>query len=360
MDQQQQPPIEEDYSSESGGLLSRLSSWMVTLVVCSTSAFLTAGLISSFFSETYQNSNSNDSSISHEVGISYKLPDRKKAHYVYLPDNQTSHDSPFMEEETLPPRDVVADNLIEQEPHLQETITQNFEQQENFAQLDNFTEPESFEKQEPQIEETFTQSFEQKRADIKQALAAKPSKPKKYGKKIPAQNFLGNQTKQLINKAYATSSPLAAETMTTAEMSPLIMEYRLRNIPTQLHKTSNRNLMAQRVEAGEKLMSRPGNSYSIQIMRVSKATIGNVDNFINNLGLAYMTDDLYMFPVNDQQYLIYYGSFDRAKTARKALAKLPDAIQKSGAFIIPLQRIKAKIVKQKLQRQIVKYRQNIS
>jgi septal ring-binding cell division protein DamX len=327
--QQEQPPIEEDYSSDSGGLMSRLSSWMVTLVVCSTSAFLTAGLINSF-TEASQNVVNDKKRKSFAVGVSYDLPDRKQSQLAYIPEAPETPIAPApsdLEEEIITLKHVVTNTDIEQKPLAHEVVSKVYKQPK------------------PYIPEP----------------VAKIRKPaKKLAKNIPAQNFLGTQTQHLINKAYSTSPPAYANRRTVAELSPLKMDFHLQFIPTELPKLSAKNLLAQRVEAGEILMKKPDGSYSIQIMRVSEATIGNMDNFIHEMGLTYMTDDLYMFPLKNQQYLIYYGNYDRAKTARRALTKLPDAIQKSGAFIIPLQTIRAKIIEHKPQRQIVTYRQNIS
>jgi septal ring-binding cell division protein DamX len=327
--QQQQPPIEEEYSSNSGGLMSRLSSWMVTLVVCSTSAFLTAGLISSF-TEASQNIVNDKKRKSFDVGVSYKLPDRKQSPLAYTPEAQTPLVTSNLEEEIITPKHIYTEEYIEKKPYTHKTVATAYEEQK------------------PYIPETFAKT------------AKAPKAPKKLTKKIQAQKLLDIQTQKLINKAYSTPSPAFSNKRTLAELSPLIMDYRLRFVPKELPKLSAKNLLAQRIEAGEALMKKSEGGYSIQIMRVSEATIGNMDNFIHKMGLTYMIDDLYMLPLNNQKYLIYYGRYARAETARRALTKLPNTIQKSGAFIIPLQTIRAKVIEQKQQRQIVTYRQNIS
>jgi septal ring-binding cell division protein DamX len=324
--QQQQPPIEEEYSSDSGGLMSRLSSWMVTLVVCSTSAFLTAGLINSF-TEVPRSDGNNKKKNSFAVGVSYKLPTRELPQLAYTPEPRKALVSMNIEEEIISTKQVVVQTITDEDHNIQKSVSKAYEELE------------------PRIQKTFAKTRK---------------KTIKLAREIPPQSFLDKQTQQLINKAYSTSAPIVANERTTAELSPLIMDFRLRYIPTELPKLSPTNLLAQRVDAGKRLMKNPDGDFSIQIMRVSKSTIGNIDNFIHKNGLAYMTDDLYMFPLKNQQYLIYYGRFDRAITARKALTKLPDAIQKSGAFIIPLQTIRAKTIEQEPQRQIATYRQNIS
>ncbi|MBF0193321.1 MAG: hypothetical protein HQL71_02140 [Magnetococcales bacterium] len=356
MSQQQLPPIEDEYSSESGGLMSRLSSWIVTLVVCSTSAFLTAGLISSF---TDASKNTVKKEKTYMSGVSYELPARTKSLRATLaieetPQDYIEEDTPqaYIEEDT-PQAYIEEKKISPKKDDNQKFFAQDRETQETFAKL-------VYEKQEPIIKKSVAKTKKKQEPKIQKTFAKARKVRKKIAKEAPTHNSLEAQTQYLINQAYSTSLPVIANERTMAELSPLTLDYKLRFIPTKPPRISPNNILAQRVEAGKGLMKNPGGGYSIQIMRVSEATIGNVNDFIHKTGLTYMTNDLYMFPLKNKQYLIYYGHYDRAKKARKALAKLPEPIQKSGAFIIQLQTIRAKVIEQKPQRQIVTYRQNIS
>jgi septal ring-binding cell division protein DamX len=105
-------------------------------------------------------------------------------------------------------------------------------------------------------------------------------------------------------------------------------------------------LLDERVHAGQPWMAKAEGGYSVQIMLVSQKTIGNMDKFVQEHGLEHFAEDLYLFPLEGKRYLIYYGRFDLAKTARVALSQLPSKIKKSGAFIIPLQKIRIKVARQ--------------
>jgi hypothetical protein len=114
------------------------------------------------------------------------------------------------------------------------------------------------------------------------------------------------------------------------------------------------SLLKQRIGAGQSLLSLSEGGYSIQLMLVSHETIGNMDEFIKDNGLENYADDLYLFPLEGKKYLIYYGRFDFIKTAKVALAQLPDSMKKSGAYVIPLRRIRTKTAKQQPKHRFVK------
>lgn len=105
-------------------------------------------------------------------------------------------------------------------------------------------------------------------------------------------------------------------------------------------------LLVTLVEAGHSWLSPAENGYSIQIMMVSEQTIGNMRSFVHKHGLEKSADKLSMFPISDKRYLIYHGRYPTVAKAKIDLARLPESIKKAGAYIIPMQRIRAKVSSQ--------------
>ncbi len=112
-------------------------------------------------------------------------------------------------------------------------------------------------------------------------------------------------------------------------------------------------LLHERIDAGQQWMAATQGGYSIQLMLVTHETVGMMDDFIVEHGLEHFADDIYMFPLEGKRYLIYYGRFDQAQTARVALSQMPDRIKNSGAFIISLQDIRAKVQRLKPRHKLV-------
>jgi hypothetical protein len=106
------------------------------------------------------------------------------------------------------------------------------------------------------------------------------------------------------------------------------------------------DLLQERVRAGLSWMDSSKMGYSIQIMLVSKVTISPLDEYLQGSGLTPFQDDLYLFPLKGRRYLLYYGLFNQDKEARFSIKRLPKLIVESGAFVLPLHKIREKVARQ--------------
>ncbi|MBF0455178.1 MAG: hypothetical protein HQL72_10240 [Magnetococcales bacterium] len=122
--------------------------------------------------------------------------------------------------------------------------------------------------------------------------------------------------------------------------------------PSMFPKIPLQTLLDDRIEAGRSWLTSSKGGYSIQLIVATSKTIGHFEEYVQRNGLEKFSDDLYLFPLSGKRYLLYMGRFDTVKRAKLSLARLPDSFKKSGAYVIPLQRIRAKVSRQQPDRQL--------
>ncbi|MBF0447347.1 MAG: hypothetical protein HQL67_04015 [Magnetococcales bacterium] len=101
--------------------------------------------------------------------------------------------------------------------------------------------------------------------------------------------------------------------------------------------------LQRQIEAGQGWLTGSAPGFSIQLMLVSDHSLGRLDTFMQRTDLEKYAEELYLFPLKDKRYLIYFGRFSSRIEAELALKELPVALQKSGIFILPLQKIREKV-----------------
>ncbi|MBF0358900.1 MAG: hypothetical protein HQL70_09855 [Magnetococcales bacterium] len=166
---------------------------------------------------------------------------------------------------------------------------------------------------------------------------------------VPQQKIFTTQTipapQPVEPVIYSTPTPTVNVPKATIKphFYPLIMDQQIKFTHKYAPIKAAPISLEKLVDAGRQWLSPVEYGYSVQIMLVSKKSVGNFNQFLHRMDLNSIAKDLHIFPIKDRQYLIYYGRYNSADAARKAITLLPDIVKKSGAFMIRLKDIRNKV-----------------
>jgi septal ring-binding cell division protein DamX len=164
-------------------------------------------------------------------------------------------------------------------------------------------------------------------------------------KMFEAQTVPTPQPRQFVTYSAPTPTTSIPKADVKPHLYPLTMDQQIQFTHRYAAKRASTLSMEKLVDAGRQWLSPTEYGYSVQIMLVSSKSIGNFSQFLNEMDLNSIAKDLHIFPIKNRQNLIYFGRFNSANAARKAITLLPDTVQQSGAFMIRLKDIRNKVAR---------------
>ncbi|MBF0369966.1 MAG: AAA family ATPase [Magnetococcales bacterium] len=106
----------------------------------------------------------------------------------------------------------------------------------------------------------------------------------------------------------------------------------------------NGSILAKRESASRAwLENSNGSHYSIQLMIVRKQAAEKLDTSSISDQNAFDGDDLHLFPLEDDRYLIFLGDFSSYKAAKASIAQLSPKLRQAGPYVLPVRDIRVKI-----------------